>query len=141
MDLERPQMNFSGLGRLSMSISKLVRSFWSKRELLGWSGARVMKVFIFVSFFELLRLLEAVCEHLLACAVILIQTRASGMLWSSSYDGFYIFHQKQILFELLRLWEAICEHLHACAVVLIQTRASGMVWSSSYEGFHFCFNY
>ena len=42
-------VSFSGLGRSSVSISTLVRSFWSKRELLGWSGARVMKVFIFVS--------------------------------------------------------------------------------------------
>ena len=73
---------------LIVGISSLMRSFWSKRELLGWSGARVMTVFIFVSLFELLRLWEVVCGHLLACAVILVQTRASEMVWSSSYDCF-----------------------------------------------------
>ena len=52
-----------------MSISTLVRSFWSIGELLGWSAARVMKVFIFVSLFELLRPREVVCEHLHASAV------------------------------------------------------------------------
>ena len=46
-----------------------------------------MKVFIFVSCFELLRPGEVVCEHLHACAVSLVQTRASGMVWSSSYEG------------------------------------------------------
>ena len=71
-----------------MGISSLVRSFWSKRELLGWSGARVMTVFNFASLFELLRPREAIRKLLLACAVILVQTRASGMVWSSSYDCF-----------------------------------------------------
>ena len=38
-----------------MSISTLLRFQRCAYELLGWSGARVMKVFIFVSLFELLR--------------------------------------------------------------------------------------
>ena len=58
------------------------------------------------------------------------------MVWCSSYEGFYVFHQKQILLELLRPREVICEHLLACAVILVQPRASGMVWSLSYEGFY-----
>ena len=61
--------SFSGLGRLSVSISTLLRFQRCAYELLGWSGARVMKVFIFVSVFELLRPREVVCEHLHASAV------------------------------------------------------------------------
>ena len=33
---------------------------------------------------------EAVCEHLHTCAVTTLQTRPSGMVWSSSYEHFYI---------------------------------------------------
>ena len=45
-----------------MSISTLVRFQRCAYELLGWSGARVMKVFLFISFFELLRLRERTWE-------------------------------------------------------------------------------
>ena len=47
----------------------LLRFLWCTYELRGWSGARVMKVLIFVSLFELLRPREVVCEHLHASAV------------------------------------------------------------------------
>ena len=82
---------FSSLKRLSLSISTLVQSFWCNRTLLGWSGARVMNVFILVSLFEFLRPREVVCEHLQACALILVQTRASGMVWGLSYEGFSVY--------------------------------------------------
>ena len=36
----------SGLGNLFVSISTLVRFYCSNGELWGWSGARVMKVFV-----------------------------------------------------------------------------------------------
>ena len=134
-------LSLSGLGRPSASFSSLVRSFWSKPELLGWSGARVMTVLTFASLFELLGPREVVYGHLLACAVILVQTRASEMVWSSSYEGFYIFHQQQILLELLRPREPIRKLLLACAVILVQTRASEMVWSSSYDCFHISFTF
>ena len=49
-----------------MGISTLVWSFWSKRERLGWSGARVMTVLNFASLFELLRPREAIRKLLLA---------------------------------------------------------------------------
>ena len=60
-------LTFSGPGRLSVSICSLVRSWWSKREITGWSEARVMTVFVFVLLFELLRPREGVCERLLGC--------------------------------------------------------------------------
>ena len=47
-----------------------------------------MTVLTFASLFELLGPREVVYGHLLACAVILVQTRASEMVWSSSYDCF-----------------------------------------------------
>ena len=50
----------SGLGRLSVSISMLLRFLWCEYELLGWSGARVMKVFIFFLLVELLKPREAI---------------------------------------------------------------------------------
>ena len=71
-----------------------------------------MKVFIFVSLLELLRRREVVWEHIHACAVTLVQSRASGMVWSSSDEGFSLF----LLFEFLRPRGVVCEHLHASAV-------------------------
>ena len=48
--------------------------------------------FCCVSFiFDFLMPREGVSGYLLACAVILVQTRASGMVWSSSYERFTFF--------------------------------------------------
>ena len=78
-------------------------------------GSSYESFYVFVEkqmFSELLRPREAVCEHLHASAVPTVCVRASGMVWSSSYEGFHFC----FTFELLRPREVVCEHLHASAV-------------------------
>ena len=67
-----------------MSISTLLRFQRCAYELLGWSGARVMKVFIFVSLFELLRPREVVIMIEDSCYVFYHDRRHSKTLAMSS---------------------------------------------------------
>ena len=50
-----------------------------------------MTCFLFTSIFDHFRPWEAVCEHLHTCAISMVQTRASGMVWSLSYDLFSVY--------------------------------------------------
>ena len=47
-----------------------------------------MNCFLFTLMLSHFRPRDAVCEHLHTCGISTVQTRASGMVWRSSYDLF-----------------------------------------------------
>ena len=76
---------FPGLGNLPNRCRVKFPASTFNGELLGWSGARVMTIFVFTYVFGHFRPWEAVCEQLHACAVLVVQVSASGTVWSLSY--------------------------------------------------------